>query len=214
MRLVINKPDGVVGVNGVFMQVDLSLLPENIRIVQWYDSYGHVELYDSTNRDIDSVFEFNEIYNKAQLLIDTEIELKNAQEKEVIEQAISRQEYLSQVAILENCNAERGYEFISNLITGVSFEGLTLGVRVRQSDNKTIGIDVLNAVKLGDESGAKTLFSIRKLFKFCRESKVPFMTDVQPSVIPIDRYTDFLKSLGASIYKFENKEIYYAQFLA
>lgn len=212
MRLTINKPDGVVGIDGHFVDVDLSTLDKNIRAVQWHGTHGHIEFNDLSNKIINSILEFAEIYSLAKSLVATEIELIKAQEKADIEEENNKQKYLSQVAILENNNAELDYEYISKLINEVSFAGLTLGVRVRISDNKAIGIDVLNAVKLEDESGEKTLYAIRELFKFCQKMKVPFMTDVQPSLISIDRYAEFLKSLGATIYKFEFKNKYYAQF--
>jgi hypothetical protein len=46
MKLTIIKDDGVVGINGVFKQIDLSTLPLGIRAVQWDGTVGHLEYYD------------------------------------------------------------------------------------------------------------------------------------------------------------------------
>lgn len=43
MRLTIIRDDGIVGVDGVFREVDLSSLDANIHAVQWDGAMGHVE---------------------------------------------------------------------------------------------------------------------------------------------------------------------------
>ena len=45
MRITIIKDDGVVGIDGVFRNIDLSSLAPEIRAVQWSDDNGHVEFY-------------------------------------------------------------------------------------------------------------------------------------------------------------------------
>jgi hypothetical protein len=55
MRLTIVKPDGIVGVDGVFLPIDLSGLPINLRAVQWNGSTGHVEWTDQGNTDLSSI---------------------------------------------------------------------------------------------------------------------------------------------------------------
>lgn len=49
MRVTIIQEDGVVGIGGVFRQVDLSALFEGVRAVQWDGETGHVENHDGTN---------------------------------------------------------------------------------------------------------------------------------------------------------------------
>jgi hypothetical protein len=53
MRVTIIRDDGVVGVAGIFRQVDLSALPVGIRAVQWNGSSGHIEYDDAANTDLD-----------------------------------------------------------------------------------------------------------------------------------------------------------------
>ena len=49
MRVTIIRDDSVVGVEGVFRQVDLSTLPEGIRAVQWNGGGGHIEYDQGAN---------------------------------------------------------------------------------------------------------------------------------------------------------------------
>jgi hypothetical protein len=58
MKLTIIKDDNVVGVNGVFREVDLSELESGIRAVQWDGSAGHIEFEYGTNEDISDIDEF------------------------------------------------------------------------------------------------------------------------------------------------------------
>lgn len=57
MRVTIIRDDGVVGVNGVFRSVDLSTMPEGVRVMQWEDTEGHSEYYDveTANTVIDTI---------------------------------------------------------------------------------------------------------------------------------------------------------------
>lgn len=206
MRLVINMPDGVVGIDNVFINMDLSSLPSYVRVVQWDNNIGHIEKFDSSVIELKSILYFKNIIENAEAII--------AKNKQINEEKIRENEsYFNGVEVVEKNNVVFSYRYIDDLVKSVKFTDLTLAVRVRSSDEKAIGIDVLNAVKSSEQGGLKTLLSIRQLFKFCRDNKVPFMTDVQPSNIEINRYCDFLKSQGATIYKFESKERYYVQFL-
>lgn len=57
MKLTIIKDDGVVGVDGEFRQVDLSTMPEGVRVIQWDGQQGESEYYDSSisNTRIDTI---------------------------------------------------------------------------------------------------------------------------------------------------------------
>jgi hypothetical protein len=46
MRVTVVRDDGLVGVDGVFRSVNLSGLPEGVRVMQWDGEGGHVE-YDN-----------------------------------------------------------------------------------------------------------------------------------------------------------------------
>lgn len=58
MRVTIIRDDGVVGVDGVFRQVDLSDLPEGVRAVQWYGDAGHVEMSSGLNLELQAIGDF------------------------------------------------------------------------------------------------------------------------------------------------------------
>lgn len=47
MRVTIIKPDGMVAVDGrSFTAIDMSSLPDDVHALQWYDTYGELELRD------------------------------------------------------------------------------------------------------------------------------------------------------------------------
>jgi hypothetical protein len=58
MKVTIIKPDGIVGVDGIFINIDLSSLPDNLRVVQWQNNSGHVEWTDQSNTDINSLSDY------------------------------------------------------------------------------------------------------------------------------------------------------------
>lgn len=63
MKLTIIKPDGIVGVDGVFLPVGLSSLPSNLRAVQWDGEKGHEEWTDSVNTTIHSMAVYRPVYD-------------------------------------------------------------------------------------------------------------------------------------------------------
>ena len=55
MRLTIIKNDGFVSIDGEgYLGIDLTELDESVNAVQWYDTYGEVEIKDSRNRIIEN----------------------------------------------------------------------------------------------------------------------------------------------------------------
>jgi hypothetical protein len=55
MKLSIIKNDGYVSIDGEsYLGIDLSELDESVNAVQWYDTYGEVEIKDSRNRIIEN----------------------------------------------------------------------------------------------------------------------------------------------------------------
>lgn len=52
MKIVINKIDSIVGVDGRFYSIDLHNIPENIRVVHFDGTHGHIEYTDKENEDI------------------------------------------------------------------------------------------------------------------------------------------------------------------
>lgn len=62
MRLTIIAPDGTVGIDGDFRNVDLSALDANIRALQWDGTTGHIEFNDGTpNQTINNIAEYTSI---------------------------------------------------------------------------------------------------------------------------------------------------------
>ena len=55
MRLTIVKNDGYVAIEGEgYLDIDLSTIDTNINAIQWYDTYGEVEIKDNRNRIIEN----------------------------------------------------------------------------------------------------------------------------------------------------------------
>ena len=57
MRVTVIRDDSVVGVDGVFRQVDLSAMPQGVRVMQWDGTSGHSEHDESNtpNATIDTI---------------------------------------------------------------------------------------------------------------------------------------------------------------
>ena len=64
MKLTIIKEDNQVGIDGLFFEIDLSSLPDNIRAVQWNGQTGHEELIDGENVKLKSITKYNNIIKK------------------------------------------------------------------------------------------------------------------------------------------------------
>lgn len=70
MRVTVIRDDNVVGVNGVFRSVDLTAMPDGVRVMQWDGTSGHTEYYDdqTANTAIDTitgVLGFIDLWNAA-----------------------------------------------------------------------------------------------------------------------------------------------------
>jgi hypothetical protein len=70
MKITIVKPDNVVGIDGEFFPVDLSALPENLRVIQWGGSSGHIEWADQGNTNIFTVNDYQSIIDSWQAVKD------------------------------------------------------------------------------------------------------------------------------------------------
>lgn len=56
MRLTIIPSDGTVIVDGVgFNGLDLSFMPANVHAVQWYDTYGDVEIKNGFGKMVENI---------------------------------------------------------------------------------------------------------------------------------------------------------------
>ena len=70
MRVTINNVDGLVGIDGIFKEIDLSSLPSDLRVVQWNGSSGHVEWTNQANTEISSLTDYQQYidaYNSLQV---------------------------------------------------------------------------------------------------------------------------------------------------
>ena len=72
MRITVIPSDKRVVIDGVgYNKIDLSSLDSSIHAIQWYDTYGEVEIKDARgrmieNREIESFDEYNFIISLAQ----------------------------------------------------------------------------------------------------------------------------------------------------
>lgn len=64
MRITIIRDDGVVGVDGLFRQVDLSALPPEIRAIQWNGVSGHIEYDNAANASLEAITAFQWIVDR------------------------------------------------------------------------------------------------------------------------------------------------------
>ncbi|SCX82423.1 hypothetical protein [Nitrosospira sp. Nsp13] len=64
MRITIIRDDGVVGVDGLFRQVDLSALPPEIRAIQWNGMSGHIEYDTAANAPLEAITAFQWIVDR------------------------------------------------------------------------------------------------------------------------------------------------------
>jgi hypothetical protein len=55
MRVTIIKDDDMVYVDGLPLRVDCSSLPERFHALQWYGTWGDVEMKDSDGRHVDNI---------------------------------------------------------------------------------------------------------------------------------------------------------------
>lgn len=68
MRVTVIRDDGVVGVDGVFRNVNLSGMLEGVRAMQWQHVTGHVEYDEGSNTKldtIDAIQSFIDLWNAA-----------------------------------------------------------------------------------------------------------------------------------------------------
>jgi len=73
MKIAIIRPDGIVGINGFFIKLDLSSLPERLRVVQWIDDHGFEEWTDRETTQITNLVAYDDIlsaWQAAKLEID------------------------------------------------------------------------------------------------------------------------------------------------
>lgn len=64
MRVTIIRDDGVVGIDGLFRQIDLSALPPEIRAVQWSGVSGHIEYDNAANISLQTITGFQWIVDR------------------------------------------------------------------------------------------------------------------------------------------------------
>jgi hypothetical protein len=74
MRVTVIKEDGVIGVDGVYRDVDLSEMAPAIRVVQWNDAAGHIEYEDGVTANmvissIDDVQAYIDLWTAAEPVI-------------------------------------------------------------------------------------------------------------------------------------------------
>ena len=69
MKVTIIKDDNTVGIDGQFVSLDLSGLPETLRVIQWNGQRGWVEYRDRENERLDSIAQYQGIIDIANDMI-------------------------------------------------------------------------------------------------------------------------------------------------
>lgn len=64
MRLTIIKEDSIIGVDGVFLTVELGDFPRNIRALQWDGTSGHIESDTGHNVPLTSIEEYQKFVDR------------------------------------------------------------------------------------------------------------------------------------------------------
>ena len=55
MRVIIVPSDGMVSIDGKeYTDIDLAFIPNNVHAVQWYDTFGEVEICDQYGRILEN----------------------------------------------------------------------------------------------------------------------------------------------------------------
>ena len=97
MRVTIVPVDGLVNIDGLrYLGLDLSFIPNNVHAVQWYDTYGEVEIKDPvtgkmiSNDDINSLDSYQpaiDAWNSAKLAEEAAAVKKAEEDRMAAEQA-------------------------------------------------------------------------------------------------------------------------------
>lgn len=201
MRLVINRPDGVVGVDGNFLRLDLSKLPSEIRAVQWTGITGHIEKYDCSNESLKDISVFMYLVIEHQ---------KKAQEKTVLETAEQRvmQEYIYQVDEINSRFNEIDVMTISPILK-VKLPALTLSEKKYGSKVIGLNIDYLMGDKTG--SGVAGLLAIKNLSKKLKALTIPLFAELQPKGIDKEQFSVFFEKLGAKVFRHPHANYMYME---
>jgi hypothetical protein len=189
MRIVISKPDNLVGIDEVFEPVFLTKLPEDIRIIQWYGDKGHIEYFNTTVEDITDFTPFDYLITAHQLTIDHTYAL-TLNTAEAFYEAVKSD--------IESLFIESPQGSV-NLILSEEWVGLTLSERFRKSDGLSIGITIDLLSKGPDSSGSEGLRTIKRLFERATTLSVCIFADLFPVGIDKEQLSGYLESLGSLV---------------
>lgn len=195
MNLVLIRDDATIGIDGIFYQVTMSAVPDSVHAVQWSGSSGVVEYKSAPAQAIESLKNIPWIFNVIKLFNDEQ--KKKAKEIEAEKRQLSlKADYDAMASKLEKDIAAADAVSVSTIIDR---QWINLTLAERRRGDVLIGIDVTNAIGLETQTGTKTLFEIRRLFKACGDLNVRVFSDVLPRQIDRTRYCSFLQKLGATI---------------
>jgi hypothetical protein len=191
-RLTIVKPDNLVGIDGLFYKVDLSLIEslQNIRAVQWDGAEGHIEANDGSNsvltelglKDFQLAIDgWNEA--KKSVVLDTS-ETNKAELKAAIE------------AVHQTYPAVNKDSF--DIAIQKKYKNLTIAPLIRASDTATIAIEVTMAAGVDGTAGAIALLSLRTCTNDLIALGIPMVALIWPEAGTIDKdeYATFLLSIS------------------
>jgi hypothetical protein len=189
MKLTIVRPDKLIGVDDVFVTLDLDFLPDDIRVVQWDGEKGHVEKYDFSNEVITDISDFKPLIEAHA----RQLKLNENKQAEVINVTNGYNEITSKI--------NDGFVTISKeLIKPIlkqSWTGLTLSGKIHDYELIGIYIDYLKGGTRAD--GIAGMLSLRTLVKQAKNSKVPLFADLMPDGIDKEQFSVFFEKLGAKV---------------
>lgn len=197
MHLTYNTTDKVLCLDGICVEVKGKGIPKKLHAVEWDDNTGHLQFLDGTCKKLTAIKGTAWLEN----LVELHTKAVTAHNEEIAKLDNELEEYATAVKELEKDYLEMSPKQIGEILA-TRWTNLKLGLRVRESDDKVIGIDVLMAEGYGDGTGVKTLQTIRDLFEKAREDGVYLFSDVKPDIVDKEQYLKYLEKLGAIITRY------------
>lgn len=191
-RLTIVKPDNLVGIDGLFYKVDLSLIEslQNIRAVQWDGAEGHIEANDGSNSVLTELG-----LKDFQLAIDGWNAVKN---NIVLDTSESDRNKLEMAIELVHKSYPIANKDSIDSALQKKYKNITIAPLIRASDTALIGIEVTMATGVDGTAGALALLSLRACTNDLFSLGIPMVALIIPKVGTIDKdeYAKFLLSVS------------------
>lgn len=154
MKLTIVKPDGMVGIDGVFFPLDLSSLPDNLHAVQWSGTSGHIEHIDGANQNLTDISMYQHIVDAWQAKRDDEIARQDPYYGMTEEQKAA--------AFLANQKVTIAAQRYEMETSGIEYQGMTIltdreSVQILDSTSEKIRRGLVSSIQWKCPEGYLTL---------------------------------------------------------